>query len=92
MIYRKSRFGHRKSFRYFGSVLGVPGGVPGTIGRVISTQGASWAVGGVKTALSGLAKPPTKAHVAGGEKKPKGGKVESVSKWRGGILLLVGLE
>jgi hypothetical protein len=72
-----------------GSVPGVPGGVPGTIGRGISTQGASWAVGGVKPALSGLAKPPTKAHVAGGGKNPK---VESVSKWRGGILLLVGLE
>ena len=76
MIYRKSHFGHRKSFGYFGSVPGVPGGVPGTIGRGISTQGTSWAVGGVKPALSGLAKPPTKAHVAGGGKNPK------VERWK----------
>ena len=77
MIYRKSRFGHRKSFEYFGSVPGVSGGVPGTIGRGVSTQRASWAVGGVKPAPSGLAEPPTKAHVARGGKNPKG------ERWKG---------
>ena len=92
MIYRKSRFGHRKSFEYFGSVSGVPGGYRGTIGRGFSPQRASWAVGGGEPAPGGLAKPPNKAHAAGGGKNPKEGKVEKVSKWRGGILLLIGLE
>ena len=63
---------YRKSFGLIGSVPGVPGGVPGTIGRGISTQGASWAVGEVKPALSVLAKPPTKARAARGGKNPKG--------------------
>ena len=76
MIYRKSHFGHRKSFGHFGSVPGVPGGYRGTIGRALSPQRVSWAVGGVKPALSGLAKPPTKAHVAGGGKNPK------VERWK----------
>ena len=75
MIYRKSCFGHQKSFGYFGSVPGVPGGVPGTIGRGVSTQRTSWAVGGVKPAPSGLAEPPTKAHAA------RGGKNQ---RWKGG--------
>ena len=44
LIYRKSCFGHVKSFGLIGSVPGVPGGLPGTIGRGVMPQGASWAV------------------------------------------------
>ena len=82
MIYRKSRFGHRKGFGHFGNVPGVSGGYRGTIRRGLSTQRASWAMGGVKPALSGLAKPPTKAHVAAGGKTQrwKGGKCFQVER------------
>ena len=60
-----------------GSVPGVPGGYRGTIGRGLSPQRASWAVGGGKPAPSGLAEPPTKAHAARGGKNPK------VERWKG---------
>jgi len=61
LIYRMTSFGYRKvfvhyrkSFGLIGSVLGVPGGVPGTIRRGVTPQGISWAVRRDKPAPSGL--------------------------------------
>ena len=54
LIYRMTSFGYRKSFGLIGSVPGVPGGVPGTIGRGVTPQGVSWAMGRDKPAPSGL--------------------------------------
>ena len=39
LIYRKSCFGHRKSFGLIGSVPGVPGECRGTIARGVTTPG-----------------------------------------------------
>ena len=65
LIYRKSCFGHRKSFGLIGSVSGLPVVYWETIGRGISTQEATWAVGGLIPALRGLVRVPHKAHAAG---------------------------
>ena len=61
LIYRMTSFGYRKvfvhyqkSFGLIGSVLGAPGGVPGTIRRGVTPQGVSWAMGRDKPAPSGL--------------------------------------
>ena len=75
MIYRKSRFGHRKSFGHFGSVPGVPGGFRGAIGRGHSRREATWALGVAHQPLVGWASQPLRAHAArvrGKEKTPSG--------------------
>ena len=77
MIYRKSCFVHLKSFGLIGSVPGVSVVYRETIGRGISTQEATWSVGGLIPALSGLVRVPHRAHASGKKipkrKKEKGG-------------------
>ena len=80
MIYRKSCFGHRKSFGLIGSVPGLPGEVPGTIGRGVTPQGVSWAMGRDKPTLVGWNKFPLRP-IRFEKEKTQGGKSFQVGRW-----------
>src|SRR3954462_10285391 len=71
LIYRKSCFGHRKSFGLIGNVPGVPGGYRGTTGRGVTTPGPHGILEEVDQPLVRWPKPPLRAHVAGVEGKEK---------------------
>ena len=94
MIYRKSCFGHRKSFCFFGSVrgfgrvLGDSGGYSGPSGGVSRPKGSHGLWEEINQPLVGWNKFPLRPIRFEKEKH----KVERVSKWEGGILLQVGLE
>ena len=92
MIYRKSCFGHRKSFGLIGSVPGVSGCYRGPSGGVSRPEGTYGLWEDTNQPQVGLHKLPLSPMRFEWQITQKVEKVERVSKWKGGILLLVGLE
>ena len=62
MIYRKSYFGHRKSFGLIGSVPGVTGGCRRTPGRGVTTKGVHGMLEEVDQPLLGCTRLSLKSH------------------------------
>ena len=87
LIYRMTSFGYRKvfvhyrkSFGLIGSVLGVPGGMPGTIRRVSRPKGSHGLWEEINQPLVGWNKFPLRP-IRFEKEKTQGGKSFQVGRW-----------